>query len=229
MSGVDRNKFEEKFNDFAEEVEEKWEQYKKRKYPDGFDPSIFNDPLAMKTEWLPLHEKGTGFKTHSLFISEDRAIFLPSLQQLAFGSVFIIAGAVGLYFSLGNEDSTSILFMTLWLICSCLVFIFLLKPIRFSKKDDLFYTLFFKSNYDIVKPYGRNQFPLSEIGALQIVEELCRTQSDKGTSKWYSYELNIVRKDGVRANILDHSNYNALMEQAHKLANFLDVPLWNAS
>ncbi len=65
--------------------------------------------------------------------------------------------------------------------------------------------------------------PLKEIAALQILEELCR--GSKGVA-WHSFELNLVTKEGRRFNITDHGGRKALEEDAAKLAERLNVPVW---
>jgi hypothetical protein len=65
---------------------------------------------------------------------------------------------------------------------------------------------------------------IEDIYAIQLISEYCR--SDK--SSYYSYELNLVLGDGERINVVDHGNKRKIKEDAQKLAEFLDRPLWDA-
>lgn len=71
----------------------------------------------------------------------------------------------------------------------------------------------------------RDQLPLDQIAALQIVHELCRSGKGGG---YYSYELNLVKTDGSRLNVVDHGGKKAIVEDGRKLAEGLRVPLWGA-
>jgi len=44
---------------------------------------------------------------------------------------------------------------------------------------------------------------------------------------YISYELNLVLRDGSRLNITDHGHLKSLRPEAVRLAEFLDVPLWD--
>lgn len=72
----------------------------------------------------------------------------------------------------------------------------------------------------------RDYLPLKEVAALQIVDELCR--GNKG-STYYSYELNLVKADGSRLNVIDHGGRKAIEEDARKLAGRLHVPVLGLS
>ncbi len=54
-----------------------------------------------------------------------------------------------------------------------------------------------------------------------------RISGDKST--YYSYEINLVLKDGSRINAVDHGKKSKVQEDAKTLAEFLDKPLWDAS
>ena len=44
-----------------------------------------------------------------------------------------------------------------------------------------------------------------------------------------SYELNLVNHRGGRLNLIDHGFLSWIRQDAQNLANFLDVPLWDAT
>jgi hypothetical protein len=64
---------------------------------------------------------------------------------------------------------------------------------------------------------------LSQIHALQLIAEHVRSNK----SSYYSYELNLVLRDGSRKNVVDHGNITRLREDADKLSKFLGKPVWD--
>jgi hypothetical protein len=46
-------------------------------------------------------------------------------------------------------------------------------------------------------------------------------------SSYLSYELNLVLSDGRRINVIDHGDKIKILVDAHDLAEFLDIPIWN--
>jgi len=75
-------------------------------------------------------------------------------------------------------------------------------------------------NKDLIKHLA----PLDQVHALQLVSEYCSGNK----SSYYSYELNLVLKDGRRVNVIDHGNINRIRQDAQTLSNFLGKPVWNA-
>jgi hypothetical protein len=75
-----------------------------------------------------------------------------------------------------------------------------------------------------------NSAQLEQIAGLQILSEHVESRdSDGSTSRFHSYELNLVLDDAVRLNVVDHGNLVALRQDAAMLAEFLDVPVWDAT
>ena len=68
------------------------------------------------------------------------------------------------------------------------------------------------------------QFPLSDVHALQLLRERVRGSEDS----YFSYELNLVFRDGHRRNVTDHGALKAIRDDAQMLAEYLQVPLWDA-
>ena len=83
--------------------------------------------------------------------------------------------------------------------------------------------------FDMVKgifyPNGKKRdnigIPFNQLDHLQIVAEHCHTSKNS----YYSYELNVVLKDGTRHNIMDHGSSKLLLADAQKLASRLSLPL----
>ena len=66
---------------------------------------------------------------------------------------------------------------------------------------------------------------LEFIHALQIVAEFISGKN----ANYYSYELNLVLKNGNRINIIDHNNKGRIDREAKVLSEFLGVPVWDAT
>jgi len=211
----------------------------------NFDPSRFNDELALKTEWTPCKWHGTNFKTHSFKQkSADLAEFSASMQVMLFAAIFFIAGvAVPAYFGLSffRNNSNMLMFLPVlplaglfWVIVGIFILRKYAKPIVFDRQSGLYLK-------------GRRKLPLhsadmgkttdmaklSDIHAIQILQEYCQDRTNSRSSSnesrpFYSYELNLILKDGSRLNVIDHSGKDRLVQDAEQLANFLSIPVWNA-
>jgi len=87
------------------------------------------------------------------------------------------------------------------------------------------------------------QMPISQIHALQIIsytgyeafqQHQANLSAEDATPSIqskdrlvYEYEVNVVFKNQMRVNILNHRNKRAIKKDAQTLAAFLDVPVWN--
>lgn len=71
----------------------------------------------------------------------------------------------------------------------------------------------------------KNFAGLEDIHALQLLSEYCRGGKKRS---YYSYELNLVLRNGRRINVMDHGDCKKLREDAQTLSEFLDKPVWDA-
>ena len=99
------------------------------------------------------------------------------------------------------------------------------KPIIFDKMVGYFWKGWKKPDRYRVDQKIPGSVRLDDIHALQIVSEYIRGD-DKN---YYSYELNLVTKDGQRHNIIDHGDRSDLVIDTNKLSDFLGKPVWDAS
>ena len=201
-----------------------------------FDPSPFQDTLAEQIEWTPLKRGGTNFQTHKLVkISRYRMAFQASRIARLFYIIFLLVGLgvlTGFYFYrfsrgaylLKLENIFLLLFGGIFVAAGCLLLYFGTSPIVFDKRRGFFWkgrkTPQHGSRRNSLKTFTR----FSEIYALQLISEYC--SGDKGS--YYSYELNLVLKNGERINVVDHGNLNQIREDAGILSNYLNRPLWDA-
>ena len=97
-------------------------------------------------------------------------------------------------------------------------------PVVFDKVRG-FYWKGHRPPYELADPAARKQATrLEQIHALQLLSEYCRGKNNS----YYSYELNLVLKDGRRLNVIDHGNLGKLRADAAALARFLGKPVWDA-
>lgn len=97
----------------------------------------------------------------------------------------------------------------------------LFKPRVFDKQSGYYYKGYnFKPNERELE----HQFKLNTIVAVQIIGETIR-DSD---GSYGSYELNLVLEDASRRNVVDHGNLKTIIDDAHIISAFLNVPIWHA-
>lgn len=203
----------------------------------AYDPSRFDDPIAMQTDWTPARSGGASFRTHKLVaVDSFRMNFRASAGAIAFCLLFLLLGlGVMVGFSAANLSSGGLSFSmeTILPVLFGLVFAtaggsmlyYGARPIVFDKRSGAFWKGR-QAPFEVVNRRALKDFvELEEIHALQLISELCR--SDK--SSYYSYELNLVLSDGRRINVVDHGNQEKLREDARILSAFLDAPVWDAT
>jgi len=203
----------------------------------GFDPSVFDDPVALETEWVPAASGGASFRTHQLIErSVSRVEFSPTLGAKAFYLLFLLLGSGLLLFQLNririsqagisDEDTfvpmlVGVVFAvvgacTYWFGTVPRVFDHQLAAFWRGRKDP--------TPMDVVERDGSSA-SLSSIYALQLLSEFISGSK----SNYYSYELNLVLDDGSRINVVDHGNLERLRSDASTLSQFLDKPVWDAT
>jgi hypothetical protein len=201
-----------------------------------FDPSRFDDPVAMQTDWTPARGGGTNFRTHKLVeISPDRLEFQTSLGARLFYLVFLLAGtgilagfSVSGFFSGSLAlDMDTLLPMGIGLVFAiagaCLLY-FGTAPVVFDRRTGFFWKGRTAPGEVFDNSTLKHCAELKKIYALQLISEYCSGNK----SSYYSYELNLVLDDGRRINVIDHGNKNKLREDAGMVSAFLEKPVWDA-
>jgi hypothetical protein len=191
-------------------------------------PSVFDDPLAEKTAWIPLHKGGANFQTHKLVnVRRDRMELRASLGMVLFSLLFVLVGAsacIGALFT-HNQPLFLALFGLVFLIAGSTMLYFSTNPVVFDKRKGFFWKGR-KPPYENGKWRDREDCArLGEVYALQLIAEL--VSGDK--QNYYSYEINLILKNGSRIHVVDHGKKNKIQEDAKTLAQFLGKPLWDAS
>lgn len=199
-----------------------------------FDPTIFGNPLAAKTDWSPLSGGGANFRTHKgSLVEPDRFEFVATLGLFAFAGVFALIGGIAplvLYTKLLERNHEPalhllLLFPAVFLGAAWYIGRHLGRPVVFDRREGWFWKGRTSPSEDPSVGTGKNGCSLSEIKALQLLPESVRSKNGSYTS----WELNLVLADGSRRNVVDHGSESAIRSDAAALATFLSVPLWTHS
>lgn len=198
-----------------------------------FDASIFNDPLAAKTAWHPQARGGANFKTRTLKkVSSSELRYKGSVAGLLFALVFTIMPLIFsiIFLSSGFFDTDenfkyAFLFIFIFPVVGFYMLYMHFRPMVLDKRTGYFYKSFKKPLNSLQRTTSKKHIKLDTIAALQIIPEYVRSKN----SSYTSYELNFVFEDGTRYNVIDHAKYEAIIEDATVLAEFLGVPYWDAT
>lgn len=199
------------------------------------DASRFGDPLALRTEWKPAKRGGANFRTRKLSeAGASRLEFRATLGAKLLYALVLGFALTGLGVTtaglLGEAEPPASSFIPpavclLFVGVGALLFWWGVRPVVFDKSSGYFW-IGRKGPDQVFNPDKlKGVAQLSEVHALQILPELCKTKN----SHYYSFELNLVLRDGERRNVVDHGNLRGLLADAETLSAFLQVPLWDAS
>ena len=210
------------------------------------NPSIFNDEIANKTEWSPLHSAGAKFKTHILQKEGySRIFFSTRLFSQIFAALFFGIGVLLIALSLGagllRSGSNEMLVPIFLLFFGGVVALLgwttlsdLNRKLVFDRDLGYFYEGKLGSLTNITLRRPSRQIQLGAIHALQIIEKYYDGQFPVDgiemtlpNCRYYSYELNLVLHDATRINVLNYENYDELLADANEVAKFIGAPIWN--
>jgi len=200
-----------------------------------FDPGVFSDPAAEKTDWTPLKPGGTNFATHRLLREGDRLEFKISPGARIFSLVFLLAG-LGLLAGFAvplalrsplvfREQDIGGLVGLVFAVVGWFLHRHFNRPVVFDRRSGYFWKGKIPPDQLVSREAPKDSCPLKEIHALQVIAE--RVRGDK--SSYWSYELNLVLKDGRRLNVVDHGSIEVIRTDAAAVADFLQIPLWDAA
>jgi len=205
--------------------------------PEGFHQEVIdaresNKSIKNNVDISPLKPGGSNFKTHILVEkSFSKITYTPSLGGILFVLLFFSVGIgfiiYNLFFESGQMNEPSLFnfiglaFGFIFASTATYMIFHLFLPRVFDKQLGFYY-----KSYKF-KPHERNlknQFSLNNIIALQIIGETI--SNDNGS--YGSFELNLVLNDNSRRNVVDHGNLKSIIDDAHILSDFLNVPIWHA-
>lgn len=208
------------------------------------DPMTFNDPVATSTQWTPKVRGGSSYWTHELKEISDSRMEYQAMQWSIFLIIFIVltvflptvallgpmVNETGLSDILAPENRPFLLYgggaLTIAVITITLVLL-QKRTVVFDKS----YGVYWKTNKlsktegGTLSPMSDKNTSLADIHALQIIGE--RVSSDNHS--FDSFELNLVKRDASRENLVDHAQVARIREEALKLGLFLGVPVWDAT
>ena len=203
-----------------------------------FNPAELSDPFAMQVEWNPVKSGGANFRTHKLAaVHSDRLEFQASLGAKLFYGIFVAAGvivpggflaAVHLAESdLSEGDLSAGILPALLPLFIGAVFVSVGGALLYFGTDRHrgYFWRGRKAPHEVINPNElKNACRLDDIHALQLLSEYCRSNK----SSYYSYELNLVLRDGNRLNVVDHGDREKIRDDAQTLSAFLNRPVWDA-
>lgn len=199
-----------------------------------FDPATLDDPVALKTDWSPLKGGGANFCTQKLVqVSPHRYEFRAAAGAIFFYLIFLIVGlivsVIAVFQIMQSEEFFSggpLLMGVVGLVFTLaggLMLYFGTRPVVFDKQHNCFWKGKIPADELIYATANELLMPFNEIHAIQLIKEYVR--GDK--SSYYSYEMNLVSRDGVRTNVVDHGDLDKIHADADTLSEFLEVPIWN--
>jgi len=201
------------------------------------DPAVFGDPRALETQWIPAAPGGANFGTHRLIqVSANRVEFALTLAGKCFFLLFLLSGLgvlllqvnrirIGTADPSGKDFWIPLLAGLAFAVIGAGLYWFGATPRVFDRTRGAFWRS--RREPSLMEGIRRTKtsVPLDSIHALQLLAEY--VSGDK--SSYYSYELNLVLDDASRINVVDHGNLERLRGDARSLAQFLDIPLWDAT
>jgi hypothetical protein len=199
-----------------------------------FDPAQFGDPIATQTGWGPARGGGSSLRTYKLVkVNPYRVEFKTTTGAIIFSLIFALPGLGLLILLIPNVDWSSIdmgimigLFLGLtFASLGGYMFYRQMLPIVFDKHEGFFWKDRKPEAGMLTQEATAKYARLELVHALQIVAEYISSKN----GGYYSYELNLVLKNGNRINLVDHGKRNKLAEDAGVLAEFLGVPVWDAT
>ena len=85
-------------------------------------------------------------------------------------------------------------------------------------------------NARLEKEALKDYIDLADVYAIQLIKEYVTTYGTEHSRSYYSYELNLVLKDGERMNVVDHGDLQRIRADAIRLGGFLgSLPVWDAT
>lgn len=198
------------------------------KYPEEERKQL--ELLEPKVEWTKVKPGtrampgGNKWKTHVLTpISKDTIFFLPTLlfgvRNLfwLFSGPALIGLSVFTFYYFQNPAYLMISVFSLIMFAMGYYAFKGISPKVFNKKKEIYSSGLFK----------KTKVNLTDIKAIQLIQEYVPGSQEPGESysAYYSYEINLVLNSGDRLNVIDHGAKSAALQQANRLANFLNVPL----
>lgn len=185
------------------------------------DLANWHDPLASKISWDNLTNPMSNFATGRLFITSETTLELKrSVGFSVFAWAFILSGIIPLILAFKNP--LLLIFSAVFIGLGAGALYWGFSPTVFDQKKGTFQR-------------GRNPSAdrdsyckLEDIHAIQILHKWVET-NDIDTEDYDSYEVNLVLHSGYRLHVIEYPQGGHVWGDAAKLADFLNVPVWDNS
>lgn len=199
-----------------------------------FHTEIFRNALAEKVSWQPQKRGGSNFKNFKLVLNGSRSlVYKPTTISYFVSSLFLIGPFIYFIFFFLKDTSSIrdqfleppfIIIVPIFLGVAIFMGYKMLRPQGFNKQLGYHYKSYKKPTSQREVPDSKYWTKLEDVQAIQIIEERVKTKN----SSYRSYELNLVLKDASRINVIDHSKYEQIKEDARVIADFIGIPYWDA-
>lgn len=203
-----------------------------------FDPSRFGDPLALEVFWAPAKKQQTHFCLYRFKMVQPNLAamrcspfdrLLPSLTMLV--GLGILAKGIIVSTTSNHFQSESAELLILFLIGALFVFLGIqllrstLSPIHFDLDRGVFWR---GPKPPAISSGGTQNLAYSNIDQIYAIQVLPKAGfvNDQTTKYSQIYETNLIMPDGSRSNVVDCGSYKALTDDARKLGEFLNKPVW---
>ena len=211
----------------------------RKRYP-VLDPRYFDDPVAMCTGWVPMSPGGYRRTLHRLCVIAPRVLSFQSTayrhyQTFVYLGSLLVFGNLLIMSLLRNELTITrhehwwVILVLGQILLGCCVTLFLLNR-----------SIVIDGNTAVVRlglprlawlnqlPWLQGlvcrSVPFSEIHSIQLLDEEVRRTSEP---MFWSYELNLVLRNGQRIHLIDHGNQREIRWDAGDLSRMIDVPIWD--
>jgi hypothetical protein len=198
------------------------------------DVDYENSSVKNSIDTSPLIPGGSNFKSHTLIKKSSSILaYKPSIGGVLFCFIFLTIGLGAIitytlsylkWITINIPDSwIMLIFGGAFSFVGGFIAYLWFKPRVFNKNLGLYYKSY-KADLQKTNKHSKDQIQLNKIIAIQIIGEFI---SDIDSS-YNSFELNLALNDGSRRNVVDHGNIKSIIDDAHILSDFLNVPIWHA-
>ena len=171
--------------------------------------------IRERTSFEPLCPGGANFRSHRLDFTEwGRVRVVSTWGVRLFSAVFMVVGVVWIGLGLTTQAPFFVALLGgVFFLAGCVLAWY--HVVRKSALFNLTAEQFVR---------GSEVVDFTRIAALQVVVERC---SDGRCSPYLSRELNLVLDDGSRVNVIDHGDLKGFEEDTRKLAEKLNLEVWD--
>ncbi len=213
----------------------------------GFDPSVYNDDLALKIDWkmVPYTVCSMGREYDLVQTSPSRLKFIKSEHSRSTAMFLMFLGVVSLAILLLSDSGGSVFGKLAVAAIAIVTFYYGFRLLKKGSEEKVFdkgsgYYRQGKENPDARGGHtSRYECRIADIHAVQLLKSRLLPGSFIGhnggiaigsSNKYRVYQINLVLKSGKRVNVVCHGPAeSAVLEDAKRVADFLEIPLWDAT